>query len=130
MSDLPVPAASNDADLEKLVGFTAELADAAGEMLNDGHLSLLDFKALNMASEAMHGFLTIDRTKLMPELKDLLTNTQLVSSLANLFMEKFDVPETNAMAMAQEMLPLAVDLYQTTAHAIACMKKFKSLVGG
>lgn len=129
MTDVNTTATTHDdADLEKLVGFLAELADAAGEVFEDGKLSIGDFRALNMVAEAMHGFLTLDRSKLLPEAKDLLDNPTLVQHLADLFMEKFNIPEQHATEIVKEMVPFAVDLYTTVNHAAESVKRFKAMV--
>jgi hypothetical protein len=127
---LPTPEAASHDDLEKIVGFAAELADALGEILEDGKLSFMDFKALNMASEAMHGLLSVDKTKLMPEAKDLLTDKALVVKLGDLFMEKFSIPEQHVEAMVQKFLPLAIESYGTMLRQVAILKEFKALIAG
>jgi|GEM_PF-1749134 len=108
-------------EIRKIVYVGAKLGAFAGDVLEDGEISLSDMRFFIDLLEPMSTLGEIDFGKAKEEFK--LLDEVKVKELAYYFQDEFDIPQNIVECWIEETLNAVVDLYYALKNAVDVQKR-------
>ena len=115
------PEKLNIDDLKKLVAAIGSLGSVAGEVFEDGKISLTDLVSIGKLGIALSQLALIDYEKVLPEVKNL--SSAEIMELHAIFADKFDMPQDALEAKVEKIFLTSQKLFAVIVEAIILFKK-------